>query len=211
MLLNLISFKNCLFLFGKFRTLPIQCKIINHDLILLVICMMKDKLIQLLKECGAIQFGHFVLTSGAISDYYIDIKKASTNPNVLKKIAKAMAEYAEGYDLLAGMELGAVPLVVALSLETKIPYVIIRKEKRGHGTGKQIEGEEVKNKKVLVIEDVTTTGGSLIKTINILRENHGKVDEVLIVVDRESGAEEKLQSLDVNFIPLVSVSDILKK
>jgi len=173
--------------------------------------MEKDELIQLLKKCGAIQFGRFVLTSGAISEYYIDIKKASTNPNILEKIAQAMAEYTKGYDLLAGMELGAVPLVVALSLETKIPYVIIRKRERKHGTGKQIEGGNVKNKKVLVIEDVTTTGSSLVKTLKILRENQGKVDEALVVVDRESGAEERIQDLDVDFIPLLSVSDILKK
>jgi len=173
--------------------------------------MNKKELIQLLKECGAIQFGRFVLTSGAISDYYIDIKKASANPTVLKKIAEALAEYTDGYDLIAGMELGAVPLVVAVSLETEIPYVIIRKEKREHGTSKQIEGGDVKNKKVLVIEDVTTSGGSVVKTIQILRENQAKVDEVLVVVDRESGAEEKLQSLNVSFIPLLSVSDILKK
>ena len=173
--------------------------------------MNKEELIQLLKECGAIQFGKFVLTSGAVSDYYIDIKKASTNPSVLKKIAEAMAELAEGYDLLAGMELGAVPLVVALSLETNVPYVIVRKEKREHGTSKQIEGEEVKDKKVLIIEDVTTTGGSIIKTIKIIRENKGIVDVVVVVVDRESGAEEKLKNVDVSFIPLLSVSDILKK
>jgi len=173
--------------------------------------MNKKELIQLLKECGAIQFGRFVLTSGAISDYYIDIKKASANPMVLKKIAEALAEYTDGYDLIAGMELGAVPLVVAVSLETEIPYVIVRKEKREHGTSKQIEGGDVKNKKVLIIEDVTTSGGSVVKTIQILRENQAKVNEVLVVVDRESGAEEKLQSLNVSFIPLLSVSDILKK
>jgi orotate phosphoribosyltransferase len=173
--------------------------------------MNKEELIRLLKECGAIQFGRFVLTSGAVSDYYIDIKKASTSPEILRKIAEAMTEYTKGYDLLAGMELGAVPLVVALSLETNIPYVIIRKEKREHGTSKQIEGEEVKGKKVLIIEDVTTSGGSVVKTIKIIRENQGKVNEVLAVVDRESGAEEKLKNADVSFIPLFSVNDILKK
>ena len=173
--------------------------------------MNKKKLIQMLKDCEAIQFGKFVLTSGAVSDYYIDIKKASTNPDILKKIVKAMAEYVKGYDVIAGMELGAIPLVVALSLETNIPYVIIRKEKRQHGTSKQIEGRAVKNKKVLVVEDVTTSGGSVVKSIQIIRENQGKVDEVLVVVDRESGAEEKLRNLEVNFIPLLSVSDILKK
>ena len=171
----------------------------------------KNKLIGLLKECGAIKFGHFVLTSGAVSDYYVDIKKASTKPDVLKKIVEMMSEYAEGYDYLAGMELGAVPLLVALSLETGIPYVIIRKEKKGHGTSKQIEGDDINNKKVLIIEDVTTSGGSVVKTINTIRQNKGLVDEVLVVVDRESGAEEILHDHDVNFIPLLSVSEFLKK
>lgn len=173
--------------------------------------MNKKELVQSLKGCGAIQFGHFVLTSGAVSDYYIDIKKASTNPEVLKKIAEALAEYTDGYDVIAGMELGAVPIIVALSLETGIPYVIVRKEKREHGTSKQIEGLDVKGKKALIIEDVTTSGGSVVKTIQILRENQALVDKVVVVVDRKSGAEEKLHNADVNFIPLLSVSDILKK
>jgi len=173
--------------------------------------MNKEELVKLLKQCKAIQFGHFVLRSGAVSDYYIDIKKASTDPLILKKIAEAMSEYAKGYDILAGMELGAVPLVVALSLETNIPYVIVRKEKKEHGTGKQIEGGEVKGKRVLIVEDVTTSGGSVIKTIQVIRENQGIVEQVLSVVDRESGAEEKINEVDVNFIPLLSVSDILKK
>jgi orotate phosphoribosyltransferase len=173
--------------------------------------MDKKDLIHLLKECKAIQFGRFVLTSGAISDYYIDIKKASTNPKILTKIAELMAEYTEGYDILAGMELGAVPLVVALSLKTNIPYAIVRKEKREHGTSKQIEGAEINGKRVLIIEDVTTSGGSVIKTIKIIRENKGIVDEVIAIVDRESGAEEKLRNVDVSFIPLISISDILKK
>lgn len=173
--------------------------------------MNKEELIKLLKQCKAIQFGHFVLRSGATSNYYIDIKKASTDPLILKKIAEAIAEYAKGYELLAGMELGAVPLVVALSLETKIPYVIVRKEKKEHGTGKQIEGGDVKGKKVLIVEDVTTSGGSVIKTIQVIRENKGIVDKIITVVDRESGAKEKMKELDVSFIPLLSVSEILKK
>jgi len=173
--------------------------------------MNKKELIELLKECGAIQFGRFVLTSGVVSEYYINIKKASSNPKILKILAKEMVEYAQGYDFIAGMELGAVPLIVALSLETNIPYLIIRKEKREHGTSKQIEGEDTKDKRVLVIEDVTTSGGSVVKSIQILRENKAIVDEVIVVVDRETGAEEKLRNIDVSFIPLLSVSDILKK
>jgi len=172
--------------------------------------MKNDTLIQQLKECGAIKFGRFVLTSGATSDYYIDIKKAITEPKILKLIAQQMSEYTKGYDVLAGMELGAVPLIVALALETGLPYVIIRKEKREHGTGKQIEGGDVKGKRVLIIEDVTTSGGSVAKTIQILRENNAEIEKVLVVVDRETGAQESLQKLEVEFIPLISVSEILK-
>jgi orotate phosphoribosyltransferase len=173
--------------------------------------MKKHDLIQMLIDCRAIQFGHFVLTSGAISDYYVDIKKASTTPTTLKGIADSMSKYTKGYDLIAGMELGAVPLIVALSLETNLPYVIIRKEKRNHGTAKQIEGCDVKNKKVLIVEDVTTSGGSVTKAIQILRDNNAEVDKVLVVVDRESGAKEKLQQLNIEFISLVSKTDILEK
>lgn len=168
-------------------------------------------MIKLLKECGAIKFGHFVLTSGAISNYYIDIKKASTDPKILKKIAKAIKPYTEGYDIIAGMELGAVPIAVALSLETDKPYVIIRKEKKEHGTGRQIEGEDVKDKKVLLVEDVTTSGGSVVKAVKILRESQAKVNKVISVVDRESGAKENLLELDVDLISLISVSDIFEK
>ena len=173
--------------------------------------MEEKSFIEQLKNCGAIQFGRFVLTSGAISDYYIDIKKASTNPKTLRFMAKHMMEYTKGYDLLAGMELGAVPLVVALSLQTDILYVIIRKERKTHGTSKDIEGEDVYGKKILVIEDVTTSGGSLLKTIRILRENGGYVDKAIVVVDRESGAIEKLREVNVDLIPLLTVSKILKK
>lgn len=174
--------------------------------------MDKKDLVNQLKECGAIQYGHFVLTSGAVSDYYVDIKKASTNPRVLKNIASHIKKIIkEDYDIIAGMELGAVPLIVAISLETGIPFVIVRKQKRDHGTGKQIEGESVQDKKVLIVEDVTTSGGSVENTILILRRNHAIVDTVITVVDRESGAREKIEKLDLQFSPLVTVKDILSK
>ena len=172
--------------------------------------MEKEELIQLLKDCNAIQFGRFVLTSGVISNYYVNIKNASSKPKILKKIAEMVKEFTEGYDYLAGMELGAVPIVVAISLLTDIPYVIVRKEKREHGTSTQIVGNDIKGKRVLVIEDVTTSGSSVVKAVNIIRENQGIVDEVVVLVDRESGAEEKLQKIDINFIPILSISNILK-
>jgi len=173
--------------------------------------MNKERLIQLFKDCGAIKFGRFVLTSGAVSNYYIDIKQASTNPAVLREIAKKMGEYAEGYELIAGMELGAVPLAVALSLETNTSFVIVRKERKVHGTGGQIEGPPVEGKRVLIVEDVTTSGGSVLKAIKVLKDAGAVLDKVVTVVDRESGAAEEIKNAGLMLIPLVSVSDLLKK
>lgn len=170
-----------------------------------------SELVDMLISCGAVKFGKFVLTSGKESNYYIDIKQASTNPEILRTIAEEMKKYAEGYDMIAGMELGAVPIAVALSLATNKPYVIVRKETKAHGTRKLIEGRDVNGKKVLVVEDVTTTGGSVIKTIEILRQNGAEIDRVVTVVDREEGARERLTEHNVELIPLVPATEILKK
>lgn len=170
--------------------------------------MLKESLI----ECGAIKFGKFVLTSGKESDYYVDIKLASTNPIVLKEIAEEMSKLiAEDHvEILAGMELGAVPLAVALSLETKIPYVIVRKEKPTHGTGKQIVGKVTPGQDALIVEDVATTGGSVVKALRVLREEGLNVKKVLVVVDREEGAEVSLKDENIELVPLVKASDLKK-
>jgi len=172
---------------------------------------MSQSLADLLVSCGAVKFGDFTLTSGRRSKYYIDIKRASTDPKILKIIAEEMRGFAKGYDLIAGMELGAVPIAVALSLATNKPFVIIRKERKEHGTGRRIEGPDVRGKRVLIVEDVTTTGGSVKKAIDILREYGAEVDKVVTVVDREEGAKENLAREKIELIPLVTKREILKK
>lgn len=163
---------------------------------------------EMLVDCGAVKFGRFVLTSGKESDYYIDIKKASTNPKILGAVAEEMAKHMEGEDRIAGMELGAVPVAVALSLRTGIPYLIVRKEKREHGTGKQVEGDLEKGERVVIVEDVTTTGGSVVNTVSLIRAEGGMVEKVLTVVDRDEGAKEKLEEVGVKLLPLVRRSDL---
>ena len=168
--------------------------------------MLKESLI----ECGAIKFGKFTLTSGKESSYYVDIKQASTNPLVLSEIAAEMAKLTadNDYQLIAGMELGAVPLAVALALETKKPYLIIRKEKPSHGTGKQLIGNSASGQKVLIVEDVATTGGSVVKAIDALRDEGLAVNKVLVVVDREEGAQESLKDYNIELVPLVKASEL---
>jgi len=170
------------------------------------------QLANLLKECGAIMFGDYTLTSGKKSKYYVDIKKASTDPKILKEIAKEIKnKLPKETERLAGLELGAVPIVVAVSLETDIPYVIIRKGERTHGTGKLIEGTLNERDKVVLIEDVTTTGGSSVKSLEILRNAGCKVDTVITVVDREEGARETINQKGAKLIPLLRITEIMEE
>ncbi|AEC52695.1 orotate phosphoribosyltransferase [Pyrococcus sp. NA2] len=175
---------------------------------------MKDKLIELIIKEGCIKFGHFILTSGKESNYYIDIKKLITNPEALKIIARLIKEKAEElgleYDKVAGPELGAVPIATALSLETNKPLLIIRKKKKEHGTGKIIEGEVREGDRVLLVEDVTTTGGSVIRAAKILREHGANVVGIFVVVDREEGARENIEKEGFSLHPLVLVSELFE-
>jgi len=157
----------------------------------------------------AVMFGEFTLTSGRKSNFYVNIKKASTDPGILKNIAECMREHLGDEKIIAGMELGAVPLAVALALESGLPYVIIRKEKREHGTGSQLEGKLVKGSKVMLVEDVATTGGSLVKAVAAVREAGGIVEKAIVVVDREEGGTEKAREINIELIPLVKISDLM--
>jgi len=163
-----------------------------------------------LVDCGAVKFGDFTLTSGKKSRYYVDIKQASTDPGMLAKIAELMGENMNGEELIAGVELGAVPLAAALALETGKPYLIIRKPGRGHGTAKRLEGKFSPGQRVVLVEDVITTAGSSIEGIKVLRDAGLEVSRVIVVVDREEGGEEALKKHDIELISLATASQLLE-
>lgn len=166
-----------------------------------------------LETCGALQFGDFTLASGAKSSYYIDIKKASTKPEVLALVAASMAakmnELGLKPDRVAGVVLGSIPLATALSLETGIPLLMVRKERKDHGTGRLVEGDLAAGDDVLVVEDVITTAGSSMKAIEALRGEGAKVGKVFSVIDREGGGRENLEGIGVQLNALVKGSDLL--
>jgi len=166
--------------------------------------MLKD----MLEDCGAIKYGEFTLTSGKKSNYYVDIKLASTQPKILREIASQMADHVEG-DRIAGMELGAVPIASAVSLETDLPFLMVRKKKKDHGTAGRIEGRFEKGDKVTVVEDVTTTGGSSVEAVEVLRDVGAQVEKVLVVVDRKEGAEKRLKDIDVELVPLITADELV--
>jgi len=162
-----------------------------------------------LVACGAVRFGSFTLTSGRQSPYYVDVKQATSRPRVLRLIAKEMAAKAKGYDVVAGVELGAVPILVAVGLEADLPMAIVRKGERTHGTGKRIEGSDVANKRVFLVEDVTTTGKSVLEGLRVLREAGANVDKVCSVVDRAEGATDALAAQQCRLEALVSAKELL--
>tara|TARA_B100000686_G_C16253117_1_gene695431 strand:+ start:29 stop:556 length:528 start_codon:yes stop_codon:yes gene_type:complete len=164
---------------------------------------------QKLLDCQAVKFGDFTLTSGKKSKFYVDMKLASTDPDILSCIAKQFAKHlSKKIDFIAGMELGAVPLAVALSLETGLPYSMIRKGTREHGTGSRIEGPS--NGRAVLVDDVATTGGSNIESIKSLVDEGVEVLQVMVVVDREEGAAEKISPFNLDYRSLIKISDLVE-
>jgi len=137
--------------------------------------------------------GDFVLSSGARSDYYLDKYRFETKPALLRNLALALARLVPAEtDRLAGTELGAVALAAALSLETNLPFIIVRKVSKEYSTSNLIEGVLEAGDRVLIVEDVITTGAQSIKAADRVAEAGGRVLGILAVVDREEGGRARI-------------------
>ena len=165
---------------------------------------LKEQLI----ACYAIRFGDFILASGKKSSVYIDIKRAITDPVILTSIADEVMKRDLDWDMAAGVAVGGVPLAVSVSLRSHRPYVIIRKEQKEHGLSGLIIGD-VSGKKVLLIEDVTTSGGSALFGIKQIRSAGGIIDSIISVVDRKEGADEAFRQAGIRLIPLVTMDELI--
>ena len=170
--------------------------------------MTNDRLSAALRDADAVQYGEFELSHGGTSDYYVDKYLFETDPHCLELIAEAFAEKIDE-SKLAGVALGAVPLVAVTSVETDLPYVIARKKAKEYGTAKRIEGRLEEGQEVVVLEDIATTGNSAIDAVEALREAGAEVNRVLVVVDREEGASEQLAEYDLELDSLVTASELL--
>ncbi len=163
---------------------------------------------ELLVRAGGIKFGSFTLASGKQSDYYVDIKEVMTEPENLEILTESIAGHVSA-EAVAGVELGAVPLVVATAVKKKLPFLIIRKE-RNHGTKSLIIGKLTEGGRIDLIEDVVTTGSSVLKAVKLLREKGAVVEKCICVVDREDGGKELLAGEGVDLVPLIRISSVLK-
>jgi orotate phosphoribosyltransferase len=157
--------------------------------------------------------GDFVLRSGKRSNYYLDKYRFETRPDLLRAlgelIAGTVAAHAPDAARLAGPELGAVALAAAGSLASGIPFLLVRKEAKGYGTAQRVEGEFEPGEEVCVVEDVVTSGGALISSVEALREAGLVCRTAVCVVDREEGGVDELARHAVRLRPLFTASEIL--
>jgi len=165
-------------------------------------------LVDLLTETDAVKFGNFELSHGGTSSYYVDKYVFETDPDCLSAIADAFADRIDD-ETLAGVALGAVPLVAVTSVTAGNPSVIVRKEAKEYGTGNQIEGSIREGEEVVVLEDIATTGSSALDAVEALREAGAVVNRVLVVVDREEGARENLADHGIELESLLTASELL--
>ncbi len=174
--------------------------------------MTDAELAGLLREHALLE-GDFVLRSGRRSSYYLDKYRFETRPDLLMELGERIAararESAPGARRLAGPELGAVALAASASLAGGLPFLIVRKEAKGYGTERRIEGEFEAGEEVCLVEDVVTSGGAAEQAVEALREAGLVCRTAICVVDREEGGADALARKAVRLVPVFSASDIL--
>ncbi|MGQ9819846.1 MAG: orotate phosphoribosyltransferase [Candidatus Kapaibacteriales bacterium] len=147
--------------------------------------------------------GQFKLRSGKISNEYFDKYQFESDPEILNLIAESMVQLLpQEYDILAGLETGGIPIATAMALKVKKPVVFVRKKAKEYGTSKLAEGVDIKGKKIVIIEDVVTSGGQIIESIKQLYQLGAIVSKAICVIDREEGGKENLQKIGISFASL---------
>jgi orotate phosphoribosyltransferase len=153
--------------------------------------------------------GDFVLRSGKRSNRYFDKFLFETDPTLLRELGKHMAALVpKETQRLAAPELGAVLLGGAVSMETGLPLLLVRKEPKGYGTSKQIEGRFERDDRVTVIEDVVTTGGDSLRSAQVLRDAGVEIIHLVVVLDRGEGGEDNIRGAGVQYSPLFRIGDL---
>ena len=164
-----------------------------------------------LLEAGCIKFGEFTLKSGLKSPIYIDLRQIISYPKLLEQIGAAYLPLLKGlkFDRIAGLPYAAIPIATAISLQGNYPMIYPRKEVKTYGTKAEIEGEYQAGETVVIIDDLATTGGSKFEAIEKLTEAGLVVKDVVVLIDRQSGAKESLTQAGYSMHAVLTITQLL--
>ena len=173
---------------------------------------MNKKAAEALIKADVLKFGAFTLANGTVSPVYVDVRVLPSSPESFKIISKLLAKEAKklGVDIVAGAETAGIPLAASMSVLSGLPMVYVRKHPKSHGTNSQIEGLLPEGKKVVLVDDMMTDGGSKLVFIEGLRNAKAVVQDVLIVLDREQGGSKTLESAGCRLHALITLKQLLK-
>ncbi|MDQ8738695.1 orotate phosphoribosyltransferase [Paenibacillus sp. LHD-38] len=155
--------------------------------------------------------GTFKLRSGKVSNDYFDKYLFESYPKLLNEVAEHLSKLIPtGTEILAGLEMGGIPIATALSLKTGIPVTFVRKKAKEYGTCKLAEGIEIKGKNVCIIEDVVTTGGQILLSAKDLSNFGANVKNVLCVIEREKQGRDNLENSGLTFLSLFKMEELIE-
>ena len=161
-------------------------------------------------QLGIIKFGRFTMKSGIESPFYVDLRPLASDPKILKRLANYLLDMLplDNFDLICGVPYAALPMATAMSLESYLPLIIKRKEAKEYGTKKMIEGIFQKGQNCLLVEDVITSGKSLLETIPEIENEGISVSDIVVVLDRQQGGKEMLESKGYRVHTLFTISEV---
>lgn len=162
-------------------------------------------------ELGIIKFGSFTLKSGIESPFYVDLRPLASSPELLKTLSNNLLKLVEdkNLELICGVPYAALPMATTMSLESGVPLIIKRKENKGYGTKRMLEGVFQNGQNCLLVEDVITSGKSLVETIDEVEKEGLKVTDIVVVLDREQGGKEKLKEKGYNVSTLFTINEVI--
>jgi len=174
----------------------------------------KLEICKILNKIGALKFGAFKLTSGKISPYYVDLRIVPSFPDVFQKICNFYVDFiedkigVENFERIAGIPVAGIPFTAIVAKDLKKPFIYIRKGVPLHGRQRRIEGIIAPGNRVLIVDDLATTGLSLTKAAKAITAEGGVVTDSVVLIDRQEGGRMKLQKGGVKLHALLNMSEI---